>query len=125
MDQQNTKKQWYEVAKNLILIVLGIFLNHSSYLNGEVLLFRAKKSRYRAIPVMSNIDGQSMTSKFTFESSLTFKEWLKRVYSNEKGEQMIWQKNFKFYDFFVYPFTQIGHIQILIAQQSANCSFVF
>jgi hypothetical protein len=66
----------------------SIFLNQSSYSNGEVILFRTKKSRYRAIPMMGSTDGKSTQSKFTFESSLTFKEWLRRVYSEEKGRQI-------------------------------------
>ncbi|KAI6189618.1 Protein of unknown function DUF2181 family-containing protein [Aphelenchoides bicaudatus] len=63
----------------------GMFLNHSSYTNGEVILFRTKKSRYRAIPIMDNADEKSTKSKYTFETSLTFKEWLRRVYSEEKA----------------------------------------
>lgn len=42
-------------------------------MNGEVLLFRTKKSRYRAIPMMGSMDGRPTQSKYTFESSLTFK----------------------------------------------------
>lgn len=59
---------------------LGIFLNHNSYSEGEVLLFRTKKYRHRAIPVMSIA---SYSSKFS--DSLTFKEWLHRAYGQQKG----------------------------------------
>ncbi|CAD5226389.1 unnamed protein product [Bursaphelenchus okinawaensis] len=58
-----------------------IFLNHTSYAEGEVLLFKNKRSRHRAIPIMGPIG--NVNSKFN--DALTFKEWLKRVYSEEKA----------------------------------------
>lgn len=62
-----------------------MFLNHSSFVEGEVLLFRTKKSRYRAIPVMKT----SFESSSKFSDALTFKEfirsWLQRVSGQEKG----------------------------------------
>uniref|UniRef100_A0A915DAU8 Uncharacterized protein n=1 Tax=Ditylenchus dipsaci TaxID=166011 RepID=A0A915DAU8_9BILA len=57
----------------------GMFLNHSSYAEGEVLLFRTKKNRHRAIAIMS-----AQTSA-KFSDSLTFKEWLRKVYSQDKA----------------------------------------
>ena len=67
------------------LTLAGVFLNHSSYAEGEVLLFRTKKSRHRAIPVMS---ANYQTSKFS--DSITFKEWLKKVYAQDKGRWRAW-----------------------------------
>ncbi|KAI1720682.1 protein FAM [Ditylenchus destructor] len=57
----------------------GDFLNHSAYAEGEVLLFRTKKNRHRAIAVMST----HTSSKFS--DSLTFKEWLRKVYSQDRA----------------------------------------
>ncbi|KAI6186838.1 hypothetical protein M3Y98_00176700 [Aphelenchoides besseyi] len=60
----------------------GMFLNHSSYTEGEVLLFKTKKNRYRAIPVMGHVDGTKLSK---FNDALTFKEWLVKVYTQEKA----------------------------------------
>nr|CAD2156074.1 unnamed protein product [Meloidogyne enterolobii] len=74
----------------------GLFLlDRRALFEGEVLLFRTKKSRHRAIPVMSSQKQQqnfgnsqekiiSTTSRFS--DALTFKDWLRRVYHNgDKG----------------------------------------
>ncbi|KAI6213786.1 hypothetical protein M3Y94_00192700 [Aphelenchoides besseyi] len=61
---------------------LGMFLNHTSYTEGEVLLFKTKKNRYRAIPVMGHVDGTKLSK---FNDALTFKEWLVKVYAQEKA----------------------------------------
>ncbi|CAD5230830.1 unnamed protein product [Bursaphelenchus xylophilus] len=58
-----------------------IFLNHTSYAEGEVMLFKNKRSRHRAIPIM----GPLSKGNSKFNDALTFKEWLKRVYSEEKA----------------------------------------
>lgn len=70
-----------------------MFLNRSSFAEGEVLLFRTKKSRYRAIPVMKT----SFASSSKFSDALTFKEWIKRVHTQDKGnvfrKTKIWDEN--------------------------------
>uniref|UniRef100_A0A914CLF0 Uncharacterized protein n=1 Tax=Acrobeloides nanus TaxID=290746 RepID=A0A914CLF0_9BILA len=62
----------------------GMFLNHSSFIEGEVLLFRTKKNRHRAIPVMKT----SFETSSKFSDALTFKEfvrsWLHRINGQEK-----------------------------------------
>ncbi|KAL3101324.1 hypothetical protein niasHT_028080 [Heterodera trifolii] len=63
-----------------------LLLDRRSLAEGEVLLFRTKKSRHRAIAVMTAHQqhkiGQ-MSSRFA--DALTFKEWLRRVYREEKA----------------------------------------
>uniref|UniRef100_A0A7E4ZVC5 CAP10 domain-containing protein n=1 Tax=Panagrellus redivivus TaxID=6233 RepID=A0A7E4ZVC5_PANRE len=60
----------------------GPFFDHGSVAEGEVLLFRTKKNRHRAIPVM-RATPNGMTSKF--DDSLTFREWLRKTYPDEKA----------------------------------------
>jgi len=80
------------------------YLDHSHYTEGEVLLFAAgskKSPRHRAagnrFTVVSppsttasggsgDRGGEPATSRFS--DSMTFKEWLRRAYSDEKGESV-------------------------------------
>uniref|UniRef100_A0AC34QHK8 Uncharacterized protein n=1 Tax=Panagrolaimus sp. JU765 TaxID=591449 RepID=A0AC34QHK8_9BILA len=58
------------------------FFDHSSLAEGEVLLFRTKKNKNRAIPVMRS-SPSGVASKFS--DALTFKEWLRRTSPGEKA----------------------------------------
>uniref|UniRef100_A0A914MG62 Uncharacterized protein n=1 Tax=Meloidogyne incognita TaxID=6306 RepID=A0A914MG62_MELIC len=70
----------------------GLFLlDRHALSEGEVLLFRTKKSRHRAIPVMSsqkqqqnfgNSQEKMISTTSRFSDALTFKDWLRRVYHN-------------------------------------------
>ncbi|KAE9549633.1 hypothetical protein FO519_007155 [Halicephalobus sp. NKZ332] len=60
----------------------GHFFDHSKLAEGEVLLFRTKKNKYRAIPVMRS-SPSGISSKFS--DALTFKEWLRKTSPEEKA----------------------------------------
>uniref|UniRef100_A0A0K0FWK1 Protein PBN1 n=1 Tax=Strongyloides venezuelensis TaxID=75913 RepID=A0A0K0FWK1_STRVS len=51
-------------------------IDHSKMAEGEVLLFKTRKFRHRAIPIMKNT---SYPDHLRFNDALTFKEWLKEM----------------------------------------------
>uniref|UniRef100_A0A0K0EFZ4 TLC domain-containing protein n=1 Tax=Strongyloides stercoralis TaxID=6248 RepID=A0A0K0EFZ4_STRER len=51
-------------------------IDHSKIAEGEVLLFKTRKFRHRAIPIMKNT---SYPDHLRFNDALTFKEWLKEM----------------------------------------------
>ncbi|KAI3422131.1 hypothetical protein GPALN_012664 [Globodera pallida] len=64
-----------------------LLLDRRSLAEGEVLLFRTKKSRHRAIAVMTAHHQQKLHGQTSsrFADALTFKEWLRRVYREDKA----------------------------------------
>uniref|UniRef100_A0A0N4ZRM3 LAM_G_DOMAIN domain-containing protein n=1 Tax=Parastrongyloides trichosuri TaxID=131310 RepID=A0A0N4ZRM3_PARTI len=51
-------------------------IDHSKMAEGEVLLFKTRKFRHRAIPIMKN---SSYPDHLKFNDALTFKEWLREM----------------------------------------------
>ena len=70
---------------------LGLFLNRAELAEGEVLLFRSRKSRHRAvsIPVMglglATRKDHFAIGHSKFDDMMPFKDWFRRMCAQNKG----------------------------------------